>query len=535
MLKVLIADDEKNICLMIQKLIVWSDFNMEIGGIVHNGVDAVKFIKTNRPDVVISDIRMPGLDGLELIQKVRDMNLTTEFIIISGYKYFEYAHKALNLGVEHYLLKPIDRAELEHTLGKIIHKRNINLEKTKKEEALMEQARFSRRSIQKHFLNTIMQKNRDTNNLEINQVNAEFQCEFEQGMFRAVFAKVDCNTMESDLSGLLHMIEETFDNDLSGYNIQYITSVMKSGVFSVVNYSPERKEELSDGIEVPFHKIRREFDKFKGYHITFGIGREKSSISEISDSIQEAIYAVKCRGKLGTDKIIYFEQLPYTDIPIEKIMDEKVCREIENITESLDSEAYNDAVMRALKDIRSIPFYSPTVVYDYIEKAGEITLRVLKNNHTDEKLFHTLNEDIQKCMDFYVEPSDMSYRFTEIIRSYFEKIATERKNRSQRPIRLAKKYVQDNFYTQVTLEDVADAINLSPAYLSTMFKKEMGLGFVDYLISCRMEAAREMLKTSDLSINEIAEKVGYTDSRHFSKTFNKVVGLKPSAYRRLYR
>ncbi len=111
MLKVLIADDEKNICYMIQKLIPWADYGMEIIGLVHNGVDAVRVVEEQRPDIIISDIRMPGYDGLELVQKTHDLGVSADFVIISGYKQFEYAHKALNLGVEHYLLKPIDKKE----------------------------------------------------------------------------------------------------------------------------------------------------------------------------------------------------------------------------------------------------------------------------------------------------------------------------------------------------------------------------------------------------------------------------------------
>ena len=99
---------------------------------------------------------------------------------------------------------------------------------------------------------------------------------------------------------------------------------------------------------------------------------------------------------------------------------------------------------------------------------------------------------------------------------------------------MAKQYIQNNYANQISLEEVADAINLSAAYLSNMFKKEMGMNFSDFLISCRIEAAKELLKTTDLPIADVASRVGYTDSRYFSKTFVKVVGLKPSTYRKLY-
>ena len=88
---------------------------------------------------------------------------------------------------------------------------------------------------------------------------------------------------------------------------------------------------------------------------------------------------------------------------------------------------------------------------------------------------------------------------------------------------------------QISLEEVAENIGLSSAYLSTMFKKELGINFTDCLISCRMEAAKDLLKNTDASINEIAEQIGYTDAKYFSKTFSKLVGLKPSVYRKMYQ
>ena len=140
MIGVLIADDEKNICLMIQKMIHWEDYGMEVIGIVHNGIEAMQMIETQRPQLVISDIRMPGYDGLALVKRTRELNLETDFIIISGYKQFEYAHTAINLGVENYLLKPIDQGELQKVLKKIAGKHKVTMEKAKTEELLKAQA-----------------------------------------------------------------------------------------------------------------------------------------------------------------------------------------------------------------------------------------------------------------------------------------------------------------------------------------------------------------------------------------------------------
>lgn len=233
--------------------------------------------------------------------------------------------------------------------------------------------------------------------------------------------------------------------------------------------------------------------------------------------------------------MIYYDQLHVTEVPLRELLDEMRTHEIENMTESLDYQTFFGVLQKTISRIKAIPFYSPVAVYDYLERVSELVLQVLKNNQTKESDLRQLEEDLQKVLDFYTELEEMTYQFSEVIRECFEKVIADRKSRSQLPVRMAKQYVQENYNKQVTLEDAAESIGLSPAYLSTMFKKEMGINFSDFLISCRMEAAKELLKTTDLSIAEVADQAGYTDPRYFSKTFRKVVGLKPSSYRKLYQ
>ena len=128
MIKVIIADDEPRICKLIEKLINWEELEMEVIKVASNGVETLEYIKEFNPDIVITDIRMPGYDGLEIIERTRKFNLDTEFIIISGYSEFEYAKKAINYKVNGYLLKPINKEELENALIEV--KDNILKKKT---------------------------------------------------------------------------------------------------------------------------------------------------------------------------------------------------------------------------------------------------------------------------------------------------------------------------------------------------------------------------------------------------------------------
>ena len=112
MLKMIISDDEKMICLLISQLLDWENLGIEIVGMAYTGIEAYEMIKEKKPDIVISDIRMPGYDGLELIKKIKEDKIETEFVMISGFKQFEYAQRAMKYGVKYYLLKPIEEEKL---------------------------------------------------------------------------------------------------------------------------------------------------------------------------------------------------------------------------------------------------------------------------------------------------------------------------------------------------------------------------------------------------------------------------------------
>ena len=119
MLKVLIADDERKVCQLIEKLIDWQALDMQVTATAENGIEALERIKEHHPDIVITDIRMPGYDGLDLIRLGQEINPRMEFIIISGYRHFEYAQTAIRYGVNAYILKPIKKDELTGTLKKL--------------------------------------------------------------------------------------------------------------------------------------------------------------------------------------------------------------------------------------------------------------------------------------------------------------------------------------------------------------------------------------------------------------------------------
>lgn len=531
MYKVLIADDEKNVCMLISKLVNWKSMNMEIVQIVHNSIDAYKCILSLEPDIVISDIRMPGYDGLELINKSLQLDKKPEFIIISGYKYFEYAHKALSMGVEHYLLKPINKTKLETALTKIIKKIQFEKQAENEKEELNDRIQVKQEKINKHFLTNILMDKGDNTDRSTwyNELN------FSNNYFQAVVIKIDSQKKNgSDFSSLLSILEDSIDSRLKELNCEYINATIKSGIISIINFNSEVGHIATEVYDNLLDYLTYELKKFNMFSVTIGVGVTVNHIGELRKTIHSSINAVKCRVRQGVDRVIFAEKLHYNIVDLNKIVNENHKKKLENIIEALDSNAFHQFINNIYEEIKRVPFYSPIYIFDMLELIFKISLPIIKKSTINQIDLVKLEEEFESIIDTSISEETMIKEVKKITTGCLEKLLQNKKNRMQMPVRLAKQYIQGNYDKQITLEDVGNEVDLSSAYLSNIFKKEVGINFSDYLINCRIEAAKELLKSTNISIGLISEKVGYKDQKHFSKMFFKVVGLKPSVYRKVY-
>ena len=503
MRKVLIADDEQLICRMITKMIDWEGKGLKLAGTADNGLTLLQMIEDVHPDIVITDIRMPGLDGLSLIERALAVHSQLDFIIISGYKNFEYAHQALTLGVRHYLLKPIDEAELSETLDRIIREKEKDDESRSRSEALEEERLSHRQNVRQHFLNNIL---------------------------RSANIGVGEETEDEDLEILSAIIER----EEREWGCEYVNSHVKSGVVSVINYPKGARESHPDDMEGLFTKCRKEIDKFSGYSVTIGVGSEKGGIGETRQAIDEAVAAVKCRIRKGLGRIIFFDRLSYQKVSAEEMVN-PARKGIARAVESLDAEAVKNDFQLMSEEIRANPRNSPAAVFELTEIFRDLIVEVFRDNAVDEKTAKAFADETDLLMDRATSEPQLVQYFEDAVERFFRQILSERRRSGQAPVRQAKAYLSEHFRENPTLEQVSDVVGMSPAYFSTLFKKELGIGFSEYLIQLRCEEAKRLMRETGESMNRIAEDVGYLDAKYFSRIFRKTVGIKPSEYRKLYR
>lgn len=294
MLKLLIADDEKTICSLIARLLDWNKLGFEIIGMAYTGLDAFEIIKEQQPDVIISDIRMPGYDGIELIKKTKEAQIDAEFVMISGFKQFEYAQNAMKYGVKYYLLKPIEEDKLleiaqeirESILNKRAHdtyENNLRLE-----------IKETKDKMKKKFL-TSMIWGENEKDADRDSINREYSTRFEEGVFQAAFVKIDTDGEEEESIGSIVKELEKYTHILEKVCKEHITTDMNSGIITLFNYKIEQEALVKKKIEELYENIKRYVDKFKGFSVVIGVGQKMNNFSESSACLKTAVDAIKYR------------------------------------------------------------------------------------------------------------------------------------------------------------------------------------------------------------------------------------------------
>lgn len=534
MLKVIIADDEDKICQLIYKLIDWDSLDMKVEAIAHNGIEALELVKLHNPDIIITDIRMPGYDGLEFISRTKEINTQIQFIIISGYQQFEYAQKAIKYGVIDYLLKPIKKNELYATLTKI---KNAYLERvdllTKEEQSELS-LRNNINKLRTGLFNGVLFYNR-TKNITIDSINKDYGYKFKNGLFQILIIKLDGvgRSYSTTVTFLEEKILKKIQNNLYEYCYDMENYFENNSIYSIINYSPDNKKNIRRQCKTLMDELLLQREIFENLEITIGLGTVENDISMVDNSYKAAIWAYQQRLVLGTNKVIEGKIASSNNLVDSKLFHD-FNKDMKAALERLDKEAVIAAIHYIREGLRN---RSETSGHELLQMTKEIcnlflfTMRY--NKFPIDASDNFLDNFSMNANDFGSVYKLYQY-LTDVIVNSMDKIIEDKRQRDTRPIRDAKLFIQTNYKRQITLEEVSGKVGFNATYFSSLFKKETGYTFLEYLSEVRMNKAKELLKDTNYSIMVICENVGYSDIKHFTKTFVKHTNLKPNEYRKLY-
>jgi len=535
---VLICDDEKRVCQLINKLIRWNELDLRCLGMVYDGIEAYNTILEQKPDIVITDIRMPGMNGLELLEKIKQEGLDTKIIIISGYKEFEYAHRAIKNGVEDYLVKPINKDELNLILKKI-KDQFISLQETKISTELLNK-RFEQgmNLLREQFIQELCNNESEMGKLPIDTMNDLYNLNFNNGIFQAAVIHLDCVNQELgdafSRNKILNKINEYIEEKLKPLCLDALTTVKNNDIICIFNFEDNAQEQIDKLWYMIYESGSAYLNMQAAYMITVGIGLPKNNFERVKYSIVEAHEAIQRRIIYGTNRIIEYIEHHQKRLSPNELITPDMMRELAICIESLELfslkkwlknifQYFSTEVQLDAKNLFELSQYIMELILNRIESNNMIKIE-------KQELLSLFNSSLQNMYEVVQLPV-LIYQISE---KPMEQCIIYKNNQSEKPIRIAKGYVEKHYNENISLADVAEEVHLNPVYFSVLFKKEVGMNFIDFLLDFRIEVAKKLLLNTNDNLGTIAQNVGYKDARYFSKLFFKRVGIKPGEFRKLY-
>lgn len=523
--KLMIVDDEEEIRLGVIKKINWEEHGFVVVGDAENGQEALELAEKLHPDVIMTDIKMPFMDGLELGKKIVDLIPSTKIIIFSGSDDLEYAHQAIKINVVEYVLKPINSIELIEVLKRLKDKLDKEYDEKRNIEIL-----------QKHYIESIpvIREQLLIGALEGRITKEEWKenekklgLDFINKYLSVALINIDTSIKEKDngliLMSIKKIVDETMQNYCDFISFPYLDKI-------VVLLSIHEKCNILKVIK-GLNEICNTFECVFGGNISIGIGRIYNEINDIRFSYRTAHSALGYRPILGNGKTIYFDdvepdnsvQLQFEDQEEIKFLNsiklstkEEIKIEVDNIFKKIED---------SLVPLEKYRIYLIEVLTSMIKLTQSYNIDVNNIFGGDFNFYTYIDKfnSIEEIKEWFIERSIV---LNEIIKK-------ERVNSSKILVEKAKEYIKSNFNdADISVEKLCLNLHVSPTYFSTIFKKETDMSFVNYLTDIRLEEAVKLLNTTDDKTYIIASKVGYQEANYFSYVFKKKFGISPSRYRK---
>ncbi|MCL1949842.1 MAG: response regulator [Turicibacter sp.] len=518
--RVLIADDEQRICSLIQVLGKWEDYQMEVVGKTHNGPSTIEAIHLLKPDIVLTDIRMPGCDGLEIIKQSRQKEEAIEFIVVSGYKHFDYAKSAIKLGVTNYLTKPIDPDELNFSLKQVrdlLQKKQGIFQKLEKTLHLEEESKQRLR--------------RDSLQLAIDKpsVLPDSCFNIQEGLFSMALLKVD---------GISEIRKSThIDNIIKHLLTLHLKDFMDwEYVYREDKYFIWIHHGLKQGVAVPLKKIIEDFSKqeniLKGIQITIGTSLFVDTSPYLFNQVVQARQALNERIILGCNQVINFSEIKTSTVSMKQLLGQTY-DEFKKAIEFQNKFGVRAALEDLKKNVHRTFNLSASDIGVLIDVSKEIYLQSVKTLLLISPEFEEeFLAQYQKVEQLY-QLEEITSHITETIFHSFSKLLYLVEQQESRPVMEAKNFINQHYHDSLTLDFVSEQVGYSSSHISHLFKKT-GLTFSEYLQQVRLEHAKKHLRETRMTVAAICESVGYLDLKHFNKNFKATTGMTPKAYRSIY-
>lgn len=544
MLKVFLVEDEFIIRNAIKKTINWQDEGFELVGEAGDGEQAYPMILTSKPDILITDIRMPFMDGLELSKLVRKNLPEIKILILSGYDDFSYAKEAISIGVTDYLLKPISGQKLLEALRQVaavIEKEQKRqdyrqiYENEHQERLKLERSKFLRQVLDGRI--SMAEAYEKGEMLQINLAYPWYEVILVQLMPENVSLTQDMGASDADNREISELEERIEENEGTEDDVDVYEQVGRVLCLLIKARSPE---ELHRTVDQKITQIQQMVKPHAGISTYFAVGEPVDRLSEIHHSYHSALRLFAKRFVSPKQHLFAYqqeekkpdtEQTPdETDISafdITMLDRENIFRFLRNgleedigdfLKEILESREENTLKSSLLREYLLMDIYVSTV--SYLKLIGYTSEEI---NEKCGKLDGTEKSRSVKEMESFL---------SELLHHAIQMRDARSESRYSSMIREAQSYIEKNYMkNEISLSSVADEVGVSPNHFSRIFSQETGKTFVEFLTETRMEHARYLLETTNMNSSDIGVAIGYSDPHYFYYIFKKTQGVTPKEYR----
>jgi two-component system response regulator YesN len=527
MYKLMVVDDEQIVIDAVNFIVKNHIANVSVCVSARSGGAAVELIAQHKPDIVLMDICMPGMNGLDAISQMKRIAPSTRFVIISAYEQFEFAKQAVELEVKEYLLKPVNKERLIEAIQRITSELDAEQMRVKQNLETQEKYEQALRVLEHGLIYSIL-INRDPAQ-ELMQYRELVGISDQRGYI--MILRYDHGEHKRRLSDIRRSIEEeqffiVFRDILKIRRHCLIGPAMPDRTVVYI-FSRQDDEYASRVRSIGFaEEIMREIRKVSDMTFAIGIGSVKSD-SEIAYSYEEALRALR---ESDGDNIVHISDIS------QKRDDEEHSvihgeRQLLNALELGDTQKADRILYDIFKrvDTKELCSSAGSKLRNKFVELIVIAHRIAMDLDVQEDMYLNYNGYLNEVQQI-TDPGAFEAWYKNRITYIAMKIKETREMTTSKIISDAKRYIEENYAQEISLDALSRELGISPQYFSKLFKKEVGVNFIEYLTQLRLKKAKEIMKDGGKSIKEICYMVGYTDPNYFSRIFRKHTDLSPTEY-----
>ena len=543
MLKIFLAEDEVVVRETIKRMIPWEELGFELVGEAADGEMALPLLIRQQPDLLITDIKMPFMDGLTLARLAKKEIPGLKVVILSGYDDFNYAKQAIGIGVEDYLLKPITKNALIERLSEI--RSRYEHEKTQKEyyEKFQREMQAYEKNSSRDFFEALIGGSMDM--MEVYKRAEKLGLDIVAEAYNVLIFTMNC---DEDFSGQRDEYSsweaeslELLENFFAGHSSAML---FRSNIFSYGVLLKGQRETIEENTRACVDEIRKILSRQDGRREWFlAVGQSVERLSQIQKSYHTASRAFSQR-YLYDENILYYDEMETMEHPGGQAETEDNA-----YLQKVDVNALNPAILQKFLS-NGLQEETENFVKDYFYAIGQEPMESLVfRNYVILNVRFSVISFIKGlgCDTNEMESADTEEVLAESGKNMESAIAYAKKmisqaieirdqnsgNKNRSILKTAVDFIDSHYMDEeISLNTVANVANVSSNHFSALFSQNMGQTFIEYLTSLRMNKAKELLRCTGMRSSEIAGEIGYKDAHYFSYLFKKTQGMTPSDYRK---